>query len=135
MHTPMSEQTLRYRKLTLLGYFSLFLLMPSWQLFLAPNPEMSTLFYLALFWLPLWFPLPGIIKGKAYTHAWSNFILCYYFLHSTTTFWAVPEERWLAGLEFIFTSMAFVGATAFAKRRGRELGIGLKKDKAKDKIK
>ncbi len=83
---------------------------------------------MALAWsIPLLLPLPGILAGKPYTHAWANFVLMVYFLHALTLIYVDNGERWLALIELLLTSCAFVGNTLFARLRGKELGLKLSK--------
>ena len=123
-----------YKKIALFGYFSLLLFMPLWLLVLNPsqglNPWLSTI----MFVLPLLFPLKGILAGNPYTFAWANFVVMLYFLHSLTTLWVSSDERIWAGLELIFASMMFYGGTFYAKYRGQELGLSLRKPKENEKV-
>ncbi len=87
-----------------------------------------------VFWvLPLLFPLRGILAGKPYTYAWSCFVLLLYVLHSTTLLMVSEQERWLAAVELVLVLLAFFFALQYAKYRGKELGLGLKKLKDKSK--
>lgn len=121
-------KTLRW--LALIGYLGLFVLVPLWHIWLAPSSLHSVEFQLLLYWLPLFFPLLGIIRGKPYTHAWANFILMWYFLHSLTVLYTAPEVWVLALLELILTTMAFIGCTYFARLQGRALGLTIPKLKS-----
>lgn len=128
----MSKQrisTTNLRKIALTGYFSLLVYMPLWLLVLNPSTSLSTTTTLALFTLPLLFPLKGLLQGNPYTYAWSNFIVLIYFLHSLTTLWVSPADRIWALLELIFASAMFLGATYYAKYRGQELGLSIRKKK------
>lgn len=118
--------TSTYRKITLIGYVGLLLLMPLWLFLLSPS-ALSPALTFVLFILPLLLPLKGIIAGKPYTHAWANFVVLIYFMHSLTSLWVSPNEILFASAEFIFASMMFYGATYYAKYRGQELGLGIKK--------
>lgn len=122
-----STQT--YRNVALIGYFSLLLLMPTWLFFLNPSEGLSPLLSAFMFIVPLLFPLKGIIKGNPYTYAWANFIIMLYFLHSLTTLWVSEEDVIWASLELIFASLFFYGGTYYAKFRGQELGLSLRKKK------
>ena len=121
---PFSTST--YRKITLIGYAGLLLLMPLWLFCLSPS-ALSPALTFVLFIVPLLLPLKGIMTGNPYTHAWANFIVLIYFMHSLTSLWVSPNEIIYAGTEFIFASMMFYGATYYAKYRGQELGLGIKK--------
>ena len=65
--------------------------------------------------------------GKPYTYAWANFFLMLYFLHAFTILYIDDGERWLATIELALTSLAFVSNILFARFRGQELGLKLKR--------
>ena len=117
------------KKIALTGYFSLLIFMPLWLLVLSPSESLSTATTLVMFTLPLLFPLKGLLQGNPYTYAWSNFVVLIYFLHSLTTLWVLPEDRIWATLELIFATTMFLGATYYAKYRGQELGLSIRKKK------
>ncbi|HCM48695.1 MAG TPA: DUF2069 domain-containing protein [Colwellia sp.] len=121
--------TKNYKKIALIGYFSLLLFMPLWLIFLSPSESLSVPTALLIFTLPLLFPLKGMLQGNPFTYAWSNFIVLIYFLHSLTTLWVLPADRIWAILELIFASTMFFGATYYAKFRGQELGLSIRKKK------
>ncbi len=125
----MMSQTLTppSRWLALLSHLALLLWVITWQAFLSPHPHLNSA-VMALAWsLPLLLPLPGIWVGKPYTHAWANFVLMVYFVHALTLMYVDNGERWLALIELLLTSCAFVGNILFARRRGKELGLKLSK--------
>lgn len=119
-----------YRGLTLLCYPALLLFVLLWHGVLAPNEFLGRPLALLIWVTPLLLPLRGILRGTPYTHAWANFILMFYFLHGFTTVYTHPEERWLAVTELVLTTGAFIGATFYARFRGRELNLGLKNPRA-----
>ncbi|SDH50832.1 Uncharacterized membrane protein [Vibrio xiamenensis] len=115
------------RWLALIGNLGLLLWVVAWQLMISPHPHLNSA-AMALAWsIPLLLPLPGILAGKPYTHAWANFVLMVYFLHALTLIYVDNGERWLALIELLLTSCAFVGNTLFARLRGKELGLKLSK--------
>jgi len=117
------------RKIALFGYFSLLFFMPLWLLVLSPSTSLSTLTTLILFTLPLLFPLKGLIEGNPYTYAWANFIVLIYFMHGLTTLWVLPSDIIWATLELIFASAMFLGCSYYAKYKGQELGLSIRKPK------
>lgn len=117
------------KKIALFGYFSLLFYMPLWLLVLSPSEALSASTTLLLFTLPLLFPLKGLLQGNPFTYAWSNFIVLIYFLHSLTTLWVLPSDRVWAVLELIFASAMFLGCSYYAKYRGQELGLSIRKKK------
>lgn len=120
-----------YRRLTQLCYWPLLAFIILWHGGLGSS-EVGLPTWLALsFWvIPLLLPMVGLIKGKAYTHAWFNFILMFYFLHALTTLYTHPAELTYAIIELVLTTGAFVGATGYARYQGRAQGLGLKKNKS-----
>jgi uncharacterized membrane protein len=125
---PMAPKTRRFLKLGQLGYGLLFLLIPISILWLNPPQLGSQWVLLGLLWLPLWLPLLGILRGKAYTFAWANFIVMIYFVHSLTNLWVSSNIAVaLALVELVASSLMFVGCTYYAKFRGQELGLKIPK--------
>jgi len=98
-----------------------------WQFFLSKTTAYSPLFITLIYVVPLVLPLKGVIQGKPYTHAWANFVVLFYLIHGCTVAYAIPAERFYAIIEIILCTGMFVGCSAFARKRGRELGLGLRK--------
>lgn len=115
------------KKICLTSYFLLLVFMPLWLIVLVPSQGLSPILVLVMFTLPLLIPAKGLIKGNPYTYAWSNFILMIYFLHSLTTIWVLPEEWIFALIEFVLTTSMFLSGTYYAKYRGQELGLSIRK--------
>ena len=123
----MAENTRLFRLMALISYFGLLSWVILWHFFLTAESAYSTLF-LFLFWvLPLLFPGYGIVKGKPYTHAWANFIVMIYLMHGLTAIYTNQSEWFYALVEIILASTLFIGCSYYARFRGRELGLGLKK--------
>jgi len=125
--TTFSTETLK--KTTLIGYFGLLFFMPLWLLVLNPSSGLSPTLSLMFFTLPLLFPLKGLLQGKPYTYAWSNFIVMIYFLHSLTTLWVSAEDTLWALIELTFATLMFMGGTYYAKFKGQELGLSIREKK------
>ncbi len=127
MSVEMNKRTQRFRWLALAGNLGLMVWIVLWQLNLSPHPHITPM-NLTIAWLiPILLPLPGILAGKPYTHAWANFILMLYFLHAFTIIYIDGGERWLAVVELGLTFAAFLGNTLYARNRGKELGLKLTK--------
>ena len=117
------------RLLTLVGFFGLLAWVLLWHLWLSPHPDLNPWLLPVIWTVPLLFPLKGIVQGNPYTHAWGNFVLMPYFLHALTLITTDEGERWLAVVELVFTTLAFVGTIYYARQRGRELGLNIRKKK------
>lgn len=125
--TPMSSNTKNLRYFALIANLSLILWVGLWQSTISPHPHLNN-YVIAVMWIiPMLLPLKGILEGKAYTHAWANFILMFYFLHALTILWVDDGERWLALVELVITSCTFIANILFARVRAKELGIKLKR--------
>ena len=116
-----------FRRLTLTSYLLLIVWLVVWHFFLTIDKPTSTVFTL-LFWIvPILLPAKGLLEGKPYTYAWTNFIVMYYLLHGLTAVYAVEGERLYALVEIILCSALFTGCSFYARIRGRELGLGIRK--------
>ena len=123
----MKLTTLFYQRLALSSYFILIAWLLIWHFLLTPDKSTSTVFTL-LFWiLPILLPLKGLLQSKPYTYAWTNFIVMYYLLHGLTAIYAVEGERLYALIEIILCCGLFTGCSYYARMRGRELGLGIRK--------
>ena len=122
-----TEQMLKAHRIALIGYWGLVILIPVWNLWWFPS-QMYSNGSLTLFWLtPLIFPMFGLLKGKAYTHAWSGFIAVLYICHGLTALITSIEEILPIILEVIFGTMFLLGGMYFARWRGVQLGLQLPK--------
>ena len=123
----MSISTLMFRRLALYSYFLLLAWLVIWHFVLPVDVEHSALFIRVVLIVLLLLPMHGLIKGKPYTHAWANFIVMIYLIHGLTSIYALPDERMYALIEIILATGMFIGCSAYARKRGRELGLGIKK--------
>ena len=124
-----TDKMLLAHKITLVGYWGLILLIPIWNLWWFPSEIFSNK-VVTLFWLfPLIFPMLGLHKGKAYTHAWSGFIAVIYVCHALGSLVTSFNESPAIALELIFSCMFLFGGMYFARWRGEQLGLQLPKKK------
>jgi len=125
----MQNNTLFFRRLALCSYIALFCWMAIWYFVLGAAAGYSTIFVVLLWFVPLLLPAKGLIQGNPYTHAWANFIVMIYLLHGLTDIYANSQQWYLALVEVILATAMFIGCSFYARLRGRELGLGLKKQK------
>ena len=116
------------KRITKLCYVGLLLFIPLWHVLVPPsisgiNPWLITFSCM----LPLLFPLKGILKNNPYTYAWSGFIALLYITHAVEMLMSSSEERWLAIIELTLATGFFMGTVFFAKSRGKELGLSIRK--------
>ena len=113
--------------LSRLGYLALVLLLGGWFIGQGINGEYTLLF--SLLWIvPLLLPIKGILKGNPYTYAWASFILCLYMLHALTLLYVTTDALAFAIIEVLLIGALLVAFPFYARIRGRELGLGLKKN-------
>jgi uncharacterized membrane protein len=117
------------KKITLFSYFSLLIFMPLWLIVLSPSQGLSPILSFCMFTIPLLLPMKGLLKGNPYTFAWSNFVLMIYFLHALTTLIVSVEDRVWAMIELLLATIMFFSASYYAKYRGQELGLSIRKKK------
>ena len=130
-------KTEHYKLMASVGYFSLLLLVPLWHLWLSPpGLGLSPWLVTAIWFIPLLFPLKGIIQGNPYTFAWCGFLSLLYIMHAVVIIYtAYLDESYMeltmACLELLFSTIFLMGNIYFAKYRGQELGLSIRKKKKK----
>lgn len=122
----MQFDTRFFHRLALTGYFGLLCWVIVWHGFLSD--ALTTRAFALILWVtPLLLPLAGLLRGTPYTYAWSNFVVMIYLLHGLTSIYAVSEQWLYALIELVFATCMFVGCSFFARMRGKELGLGIRK--------
>lgn len=108
------------------GYLFLVVLLSVWFINQGINGQYSLTF--TLLWIvPILLPLKGVIQGKPYTYAWGSFVICLYMLQGLTLLYVTNEHFIFALVEVLLLGALLVGFPFYARIRGRELGLGLKK--------
>ncbi len=115
-----------FRKITLVSYCLLVVWLVIWHGSIGTS-HLPSYLNIPLWLLPILLPAKGIFQGIPYTHAWMNFILMFYLMHGITTWYAMPDEAVYAAIEVMLTSVLFVGCSFYARLRGKELGLKIKK--------
>ena len=112
--------------LSRLGYFALVLLLGGWFVGQGISGEYTLLF--SLLWIvPLLLPAKGVFQGNPYTYAWASFVLCLYMLHGLTLLYVTSDAFAFALIEVLLIGVLLIAFPFYARIRGRELGLGLKK--------
>ncbi len=125
----LTERMILAHRITLTGYWGLVVLIPIWNLLWFPSTQYSNK-TITIFWLiPLLFPMFGLLKGKAYTHAWSGFIAVIYICHALASLVTSFDELIPILLELVLSTMFLLGGTYFARWRGIQVGLQLPKKK------
>lgn len=103
-----------YNRLAALSLIALIFLCLAWELWLAPlRPGGSMLFVKAL---PLLLPLPGILRGKRYTHQWlSMMVLAYFSEGAVRAFSDTGASAGYALAEAVLAVLLFAGCLGHAR--------------------
>jgi uncharacterized membrane protein len=98
---------------SLLGLIALGL---AWELFLAPlRPGGS---WLALKVLPLYIPLPGLLKNRMYTYRWVSLVVWLYFIEGVVRASGDrPPGNFLALLEVLLCLSLFAACVLHVRQR------------------
>lgn len=101
-------------QLTRLFLIALISLCVIWELWWAPLRPGGSL--LALKALPLLAALPGVLRGRRYTHQWASMLVLAYFSEGAVRAWSEQgTSRWLALAECALAIGFFVAAILYAR--------------------
>lgn len=102
-----------YQLLALAAFVDLFILCVAWEWFISPlRPGGS---WLILKGIPLLFAIPGIWKGKVYTMQWASMLILLYVTEGLVRVLESGANFWLALLETILATTAFVCLLIYLK--------------------
>ena len=107
------------RILALAGLMSLIGCLFYWYGELMPSERLGT-WLPALLAAPLLLPLPGMIRGKAYTHAWTSLLSLPYLGWALTELLATPAARPAAYPAFFAALLLFIACLLFVRFDKRE---------------
>ena len=104
-----------FRTLTLLSFFGLMATLLAWILLAPHGDNYPTAAWLIIGVVPLLFPMRGLLHGKPYTHAWTSFLMLFYFSHSVGELYSAESFTLYPLLALIFSSLCFSAAIIFVK--------------------
>ena len=116
-----------YQLLAVAAFVDLFILCVAWEWFISPlRPGGS---WLILKGMPLLFAIPGIWKGKVYTMQWASMLILLYVTEGLVRILETGTNFWLAVLETILATTAFVCLLIYLKPIKKEAKSLAKKNK------
>lgn len=74
----------------------------------------------ALLILPLLAPLPGLLRGRAYTAAWASMLVVFYVAGLLAEGVAAPSRRGTGTLLAVIAALDFVSLLLFARLQARQ---------------
>ena len=102
-----------YQLLAVAAFVDLFILCVAWEWFISPlRPGGS---WLILKCIPLLFAIPGIWKGKVYTMQWASMLILLYVTEGLVRILESGTNFWLALLETVLATTAFVCLLLYLK--------------------
>ncbi|MBU3606709.1 DUF2069 domain-containing protein [Polynucleobacter sp. MWH-Creno-3A4] len=102
-----------YQLLATAAFIDLFILCVCWEWFISPlRPGGS---WLILKGIPLLFAIPGIWKGRVYTMQWASMLILLYITEGLVRILETGLNFWMALLEIILASTAFVCLLIYLK--------------------
>jgi uncharacterized membrane protein len=111
------------RILTLASLMSLAGCFFYWYGLLLPSPRLG-LWLPVLLTAPLLLPLPGLVRGRAYTYAWTSLLVLFYIAWALTELLANPVARPAAYAAFFAGVLLFTGCVLFIRLDKRERAAG-----------
>jgi len=108
-----------FRWLTLFSFFGLMLTLLGW-IILAPHADnYPTAAWLLIGLVPLLFPMRGLLYAKPYTHAWTSFLMLFYFSHSVGEVYSSEQFAIYPALALVFSSLCFCSTILFVKTQAK----------------
>ena len=102
-----------YQLIATAAFVYLFILCVSWEWFISPlRPGGS---WLILKGIPLLFAIPGVWKGQVYTMQWASMLILLYITEGLVRILETGANFWMAALETILATIAFVCLLLFLK--------------------
>jgi uncharacterized membrane protein len=110
-----------FKNLALLSYFALMLSLICWITLVEHGENYPTAALLIIGLVPLLFPLRGLLHGKPYTHAWTGFLMFFYFSHGIGEVYSAQGFDLYASLEVLFSIMTFSSSIVFIRLNANKL--------------
>lgn len=104
-----------FKNLALYSYFGLMTSLICWITLDEHSENYPTAAWLIIALIPLLFPLRGLLHGKPYTHAWTGFLLLFYFAHGIGEVYSAQGIDLYACLEVLFSSTMFISSIIFIR--------------------
>lgn len=107
------------RAVALVGYAGLWLTIALWYGWLSPSPLFGRGLAVVLL-IPLAFPLYGLVRGRAYTHAWASMMALFYMALAMTEVMSNPAAHAFSYTALAASSAFFLGCVFYVRFLARE---------------
>lgn len=106
------------RLLAIAGHGLLACLVVIWHAWLSPPQVLAPAFVVGALVLPLACALPGMVRGRTYTHAWVSLLSLLYFVLAIDGIAAGVEPRWLPAATLTASVALFTGSITYVRASG-----------------
>ena len=113
--------TLFFKRLALFSFFALMISLTCWILLAEHSSNYPTSAWLIIALVPLLFPLRGLMYGKPYTHAWTGFLMLFYFSHGVGEVYSAQGFDLYASLEVLLSSTTFIASIIFIRLNAKNV--------------
>lgn len=103
-----------FRILALSSYFFLMATMIAWIIIAPHEPNYPTGIMLMAGVVPLLFPLRGLLHARPYTHAWTSFLMLFYFTLGVGEAYGSVNYLY-PSLSIVLSTLCFIGCLGFVK--------------------
>jgi len=104
-----------FKNIALFSYFALMATLIAWIILGTHSENFPTAAMLIFALVPLLFPLRGLLHGKPYTHAWTGFLMLFYFSHGIGELYSTQGSIFYPSLEILFSCSTFIASIIFIK--------------------
>jgi len=110
-----------FKQLSLFSFFGLMITLICWITLGEHSTDYPVAAWLIIALTPLLFPLRGLLHGKPYTHAWTGFLMLFYFSHGIGEVYSAQVFDIYASLEVLFSCMTFSASIVFIRLNANAL--------------
>lgn len=110
-----------FKQLALASFFGLIISLICWITLAEHSDNYPAYAWLIIALTPLLFPLRGLLHGKPYTHAWTGFLMLFYFSHGIGELYSATDFGLYPALEILFSSMTFIASIIFIRLNAKQI--------------
>ncbi len=110
-----------FKQLSLFSFFGLMISLTCWITLGEHSSNYPVSAWLIIALVPLLFPLRGLLHGKPYTHAWTGFLMLFYFAHGIGEFYSAQGFDLYSSLEVLFSGMTFISSIVFIRLNAKNV--------------
>lgn len=110
-----------FKQLSLISFLGLMSTLIYWITLGEHGNNYPVAAWLIIALIPLLFPLRGLLHGRPYTHAWTGFLMLFYFSHGIGEVYSAQTFNIFASLEILFSCVTFSASIIFIRLNANQL--------------